>query len=120
MRERGFGRIVNIASDSALVGDAGVVDYAAAKMGVIGMTRALARELAAEGITVNAVAPGLITTRAQAALGPQVIDRIRAGIPAKRAGSTDEVAALVAFLAGTRAGYITGQTIVVDGGRWML
>jgi NAD(P)-dependent dehydrogenase (short-subunit alcohol dehydrogenase family) len=82
MRERRRGRIVNMSSDAAFVGDAGLVDYAAAKMGVVGFTRALARELAPFGVTVNAVAPGAIRTRAHDRLAPEVIDRIKAGTPA--------------------------------------
>lgn len=120
MRERGRGRIVNMSSDAALVGDAGLADYAAAKMGVIGFTRALARELAPHRVTVNAVCPGAIRTRAHEALAPQVLDRIRQGTPAGFIGEASDVAALVAFLACDEARFITGQTILVDGGRWML
>lgn len=119
MRARG-GRIVNMSSDAALVGDAGVADYAAAKMGVIGFTRALARELAAHGVTVNAVAPGAIRTRAHDRLTPAVIDRIRATTPAGFIGEPEDVAGVVAFLASAEARYITGQTLLIDGGRWMV
>jgi acetoacetyl-CoA reductase/3-oxoacyl-[acyl-carrier protein] reductase len=120
MRERRGGRIINMSSDAALVGDAGLADYAAAKMGVIGFTRALARELAPHGITVNAVCPGAIRTRAHDRLSPEIIDRIRAATPAGFVGEPTDVAATVAFLASDEARFITGQTILIDGGRWMI
>lgn len=119
MRARG-GRIVNMSSDAALVGDAGIADYAAAKMGVIGFTRALARELAPHRVTVNAVAPGAIATRAHERLTPAVIEQIKATTPAGYIGAPEDVAAVVAFLASAEARYITGQTLLVDGGRWMI
>jgi len=120
MRQRGRGRIVNMSSDAALVGDRGLADYAAAKLGVVGFTRALARELAADGVTVNAVCPGAIRTRAHDRLSPEVLARIRAGTPAGFVGEPEDVAALVTFLSSDEARFITGQTILVDGGRWML
>ncbi len=120
MKARGWGRIVNMSSDAALVGDAGLADYAAAKMGVIGLTRSVARELAPHGITVNAVCPGAIRTRAHDRLAPEVLDRIRAGTPAGFIGVPADVAGVVAFLAGNEARFITGQTILIDGGRWMV
>ena len=119
MCARGQGRIVNMSSDAALVGDVGLADYAAAKMGVVGFTRSLAREVAARGVTVNAVCPGAIRTRAHDQLDPGVLDRIRNGTPAGIIGEPDDVAALVTFLASDEARFITGQTILVDGGRWM-
>jgi NAD(P)-dependent dehydrogenase (short-subunit alcohol dehydrogenase family) len=118
MRERG-GRIVNMSSDAAFVGDAGLVDYAAAKMGVVGFTRALARELAPYRVTVNAVAPGAIRTRAHDRLAPDVIERIKATTPAGFIAEPEDVAGAVAFLASEDARYITGQTLLIDGGRWM-
>lgn len=115
MRERG-GRIVNMSSDAALVGDAGLTDYAAAKMGIIGFTRSLARELAPHRVTVNAVAPGAIRTRAHDRLTPAVIERIKATTPAGFIAEPEDVAGCVAFLASEDARYVTGQTLLIDGG----
>lgn len=120
MVEQGWGRIINMSSDAAFVGDAGLVDYAAAKMGVVGFTRALAREVAAQGITVNAVAPGAIRTRAHESLAPEILERIKAATPAGFVGDPKDVAATIGFLTSEGARFITGQTILVDGGRWML
>lgn len=119
MRERG-GRILNMSSDAAFVGDAGLVDYATAKMGIIGFTRSLARELAPFGVTVNAVAPGAIRTRAHDRVPAAVIDRIRRQTPAGFVGEPSDVAAAICFLASDEARFITGQTLLIDGGRWMI
>ena len=120
MRDRGFGRIVNMSTDAAFAGDPGLADYAAAKMGVVGFTRSLARELAPHGVTVNVVCPGAIRTRAHDRLKPEILARILAGTPAGFIGSPEDVAAAVNFLAGDDARFITGQTLLIDGGRWML
>ena len=119
MRERG-GRIVNMSSDASLVGDAGLTDYAAAKMGIIGFTRSLARELAPHRVTVNAVAPGAIRTRAHDRLTPAVVERIKATTPAGFIAEPEDVAGCVAFLASEDARYVTGQTLLIDGGRWLI
>jgi NAD(P)-dependent dehydrogenase (short-subunit alcohol dehydrogenase family) len=120
MKARRSGRIVNMSSDAALVGDAGLADYATAKTGLIGFTRALARELAADGVTVNAVAPGAIRTRAHERIAPEILDRLRNDTPAGFIAEPEDVAGLVAYLASAEARFVTGQTLLIDGGRWML
>jgi 3-oxoacyl-[acyl-carrier protein] reductase len=113
MRTR-WGRIVNISSVAGLTGNRGQANYAAAKAGLHGATKSLAIELASRGITVNAVAPGIIESpMIEAAFGKEIIDRL---VPMKRAGTPEEVAALVAFLASEEAAYISGQVIAVNGG----
>ncbi|HUH83245.1 MAG TPA: 3-oxoacyl-ACP reductase FabG [Stellaceae bacterium] len=109
-----WGRIVNISSVSAVMGNRGQVNYAAAKAGLHGAARALAREVASRGITVNTVAPGIIASpMAESAFPPEAIEQL---VPMKRAGTPEEVAALVAFLASDAAGYISGQVISINGG----
>ena len=120
MRERGAGKIINMSSESAFYGDTGLVDYSAAKMGVIGFTRALARELAPFRVNVNAVAPGAIGTRAHDRLPASVIDRIKQSTPMGFIGTPDDVAGVVAFLAGPDSRFVTGQSLLIDGGRWMI
>ncbi|HYB42885.1 MAG TPA: SDR family NAD(P)-dependent oxidoreductase [Candidatus Methylomirabilis sp.] len=120
MRARRSGRIVNMSSESAFYGDIGFVDYAAAKMGVVGFTRSLARELAPFRVNVNAVCPGAIRTRAHDRLPAEVIDKVRNSVPMGYVAEPDDVAGVVAFLASDDARYITGQSILIDGGRWMV
>lgn len=120
MRARGSGKIINMSSESAFYGDTGLVDYSAAKMGVIGFTRALARELAPFRVNVNAVAPGAIGTRAHDRLPPEVIDKIKSSTPMGFIGTPDDVANAVVFLASDDSRFITGQSLLIDGGRWMI
>jgi NAD(P)-dependent dehydrogenase (short-subunit alcohol dehydrogenase family) len=120
MRARRSGRIVNMSTESAFYGDVGFVDYAAAKMGVVGFTRSLARELAPFHVNVNAVCPGAIRTRAHDRLPRDVIDKVRNSVPMGYVAEPEDVAGVVAFLASDDARYITGQSILIDGGRWMI
>ncbi len=115
MRKR-YGRIINITSVSGVLGNAGQTNYSASKAGVIGFTRALAREVASRSITVNAVAPGFIPTKLTGDLPDDVRDATLGMIPLARWGDPDEIANAVAFLASDEAAYITGQTLNVDGG----
>ena len=114
------GRIINVASVVAVMGNAGQANYAAAKAGMIGFSKSLAREVGSRGITVNCVAPGLIDTDMTRALDEAHQQQILAGIPLGRWGSVEEVAATVVFLASPGAGYITGETLHVNGGMWMV
>lgn len=109
-----WGRIINVSSVAGVIGNRGQVNYAAAKAGLHGATMSLSLELASRGITVNAVAPGVIASPVTRDVFPR--EAIEALVPMKRAGTTDEVAALVAFLASEQAGYITGQVISINGG----
>lgn len=120
MRERRAGKIINMSSASAFFGDTGLVDYSAAKMGVVGFTRTPARELAPFHVTVNAVCPGAIRTRAHERLPPEVIDRIRYAVPMGYIAEPEDVAGVVAFLASEESRYVTGQSILIDGGRSMV
>ncbi len=114
------GRIINVASVVAVMGNAGQTNYAAAKAGMIGFSKSLAREVGSRGITVNCVAPGLIDTDMTRALDEAHQQQILAGIPLGRWGSVEEVAATVVFLASPGAAYITGETLHVNGGMWMV
>ncbi len=113
------GRIINISSVVAGMGNPGQLNYCASKGGVESMTRSLAREVGSRGITVNAVAPGFIETDMTAGLGDEAHDRLTAQVPLGRLGSADDIAAAVLFLAGENAGYITGQVLHVNGGMYM-
>ena len=119
MMKARYGRIVNMSSVVALRGNPGQINYCASKAGLIGMTKSLAKEMGARGITVNAVAPGYISTDMTAALPDAARQAMLSTIPVGRAGSPEDVAAAVAFLASEEAGYITGQVLSVDGGMGM-
>jgi acetoacetyl-CoA reductase len=118
MRDRGFGRIVNISSVNGQKGQIGQTNYSAAKAGIIGFTKALAQESAKKGITVNCVAPGYINTEMVAAVPEKVLEAIIAQIPVGRLGKPEEIARCVAFLASDDAGFITGATISANGGQF--
>lgn len=117
MRERKSGKIVSISSDSAMNGDIGTVDYAAAKSGVLGFTRALARELGPFKINVNAVCPGPTNTRAMQRIPKDAYDRARNAIPMGELSEPEDIANAVVFLSSDKARFITGQTLMVNGGR---
>jgi acetoacetyl-CoA reductase len=119
MRERGFGRIVNIGSINGQAGQYGQVNYAAAKSGIHGFTKALAQEGAAKGITVNAIAPGYIATEMVRAVPENVLEKIVARIPVGRLGEASEIARGVVFLTSDDAGFITGSTLSINGGQHM-
>jgi acetoacetyl-CoA reductase len=119
MRERGFGRIINISSINGQKGQLGQTNYSAAKAGMLGFTRALALENASKGITVNAVAAGYVETDMTAAMPQDVLGKIIGQIPVGRLGDPDEIARIVAFLTGDDAGFITGATITANGGQYM-
>ncbi len=120
MREQEYGRIINISSVNAQAGQMGQTNYSAAKAGLIGFSKALARESAAKGITVNSIAPGYINTEMVAKVSPEVLDKIISNIPIKRLGEASEIARAVLFLASKDAGFITGETISVNGGQNMI
>ena len=116
MLQARYGRVINIASVSGLMGNPGQANYSASKAGLIGMTRTVARELAGRKITVNAVAPGFIESEMTAALGESIIGEVKTRIPVKRLGQPQEIADAVLFLAAPGSAYITGQVLTVDGG----
>jgi 3-oxoacyl-[acyl-carrier protein] reductase len=116
MMQQRYGRIVNVASVSGLIGNPGQANYSASKAGLVGLTKTVSKELAGRKITVNAVAPGFIASEMTAALGPALLDEVKKRVPAKRLGEADEIADAVLYLASPSAGYVTGQVLVVDGG----
>jgi 3-oxoacyl-[acyl-carrier protein] reductase len=120
MVKQRWGRIIGITSTVGVTGNPGQANYSASKAGMIGMTKALAAEVAARGITVNCVAPGFITTAMTDALDDKQKERVMGAIPSARLGAPEEVASSVTFLASEEAGYITGQTLHVNGGMAMI
>ena len=119
MMKRRSGRIINMSSVVGLHGNAGQVNYAAAKAGIIGMTKSFARELAGRGVTVNAVAPGFISTAMTDAIPEEAAEKLQSNIPMGRAGTTADVASAILFLTTEESGYITGEVLKVDGGMAM-
>ena len=120
MMRRRAGRIVNIASISGVLGNPGQGNYAASKAGLVGMTKSLAREVSSRGITANCIAPGFISTPMTDALTAKQVEAIAAAIPAAKFGKPEDVAAVVVFLASEEAGYVTGETVHVNGGMVMV
>lgn len=120
MMRRRYGRIVNVASISGVLGNPGQGNYAASKAGLVGMTKSLAREVASRGITANCISPGFIKTPMTDALTPKQVEAIAAAIPTQTFGKPEDVAAAVAFLASSESAYITGETIHVNGGMVMV
>lgn len=119
MRDRSWGRIINISSINGQKGQMGQTNYSAAKAGLIGFTKALALENAKKGVTVNVICPGYIDTEMVAAVPENVLAQIVAGIPVGRLGRGEEIADMVSFLAGERAGFVTGATLTLNGGQYM-
>ena len=119
MRERNFGRIINISSINGQKGQMGQTNYSAAKAGIIGFTKALAQETAKKGITVNAIAPGYIDTEMVMAVPPKVLESIIATIPVGRLGKAEEIAKMALFLAGDDGAFITGATLTVNGAQYI-
>lgn len=116
MAERGWGRIINIASVNGVKGQAGQTNYSAAKAGVIGFSKALAAELAAKGVTVNVIAPGYIATAMVMAIKPEILQGIIDGVPMKRLGKPEEIGAACVYLASENASFMTGATLNINGG----
>ena len=120
MMRRRYGRIVNIASISGVFGNPGQANYAASKAGLVGMTKSLAREVASRGITANAIAPGFISTPMTDVLTPKQVEMIAAAIPAQKFGTPDDIASAVVFLSSQESGYVTGETMHINGGMVMV
>jgi acetoacetyl-CoA reductase len=119
MRQRRWGRIINISSMTAQRGQVGQANYAAAKAGLIGFTRTIALELAALGITANCIAPGFVLTEMTAAMPKEVLEAEAAQIPAKRLGAPEDIAAAASYLASEAASFMTGQVLAVNGGQYI-
>ena len=119
MMKARYGRIINITSVVGVTGNAGQTNYAAAKAGIIGFSKSLAKEVGSRGITVNCVAPGFIDTDMTRALSDDIRDALLKNIPLARLGAVEEIAGAVAFLSSEDAGYITGETLHVNGGMYM-
>lgn len=119
MMKNRFGRIVNIGSTSGLMGNSGQANYAAAKAGLVGLSKTIAREIGGKGVTCNVIAPGYIETDMTAGLPPQIKESIMGMIAVKRLGTVDDIAAAVAYVTSDEAGFLTGQVIAVDGGMTM-
>ncbi len=119
MRERSFGRIINISSINGQKGQFGQTNYSAAKAGMLGFTKALAMESAAKGITVNAICPGYIQTEMTGKMKPEILESIIKQIPVGRMGTPEEIAGAVVFLASDQASFITGSTLSANGGQYM-
>lgn len=119
MRQNNYGRIVNISSINAQAGQIGQTNYSAAKAGIIGFTKALAQEGANKNITVNAIAPGYVATEMVAKIPQNILDGIIAKIPVKRLGMPEEIARIVNFLVSDESGFITGETVNINGGQYM-
>jgi 3-oxoacyl-[acyl-carrier protein] reductase len=120
MMKRRWGRVIGVTSIVGVTGNPGQANYAAAKAGMIGMSKSLAQEVASRNITVNCVAPGFITTAMTEVLPPEQTERLKAAIPAGRMGSPDDIAAATLYLASEEAAYVTGQTLHVNGGMAMI
>ena len=116
MRKKKYGRIINMASIAGVIGNVGQANYSASKAGMIGFTRTVSKELVSRGVTVNAVAPGFIESDMTAAMSEVVLTEAKKMVPAKRLGRPEEIAAAVVYLCSAEAGYMSGQTLVIDGG----